>query len=360
VRVLGIETSCDECAASVVEDGRRILSNVVLTQIPFHAGYSGVVPEIASRKHTEWILDVARRAIADAGLSPQDIDAAAATAHPGLSGSLLVGHTFAKGFAWAQNIPFVSCDHLLAHLYASNLTGKDLPPSAIDTPYPFLGLLVSGGHTVICRVDNFDRVIPLGTTLDDAAGEGFDKVARYYGLGYPGGKYIDELAQSGNAGAFKFPLPNLDKTGRKYDVSYSGLKTAAVNQLRLFCVKNEYRDMLADGKIKPCDMSPQMKADIAASFQKTAVDILLRALLRAVEDTGINLVVTGGGVAANSHLRARLAAIPDLRCVFPPAALCGDNGAMVAGLAFRYLERGETSPFSSTISARVSLFKRLP
>jgi N6-L-threonylcarbamoyladenine synthase len=212
---------------------------------------------------------------------------------------------------------------------------------------------VSGGHTAICRVDGVDRVTALGTTLDDAAGEGFDKVARYYGLGYPGGKYIDELARSGDAGAFRFPLPNLDKTGRRYDVSYSGLKTAAVNQLRLFCVKDEYRNALADGKLKPEDMSPGMKADIAASFQKTAVDILLRALLRAVDDTGINVVVSGGGVAANSHLRSRLAAQDGLRCIFPPAALCGDNGAMVAGLAFRYLERGESSPFSATVSARV-------
>ena len=404
MNVLGIETSCDECAAAVVEDGRRILSNVVLTQIPFHAGFAGVVPEIASRKHTEWILSVVHEAVSQAGLSIHEVDAVAAASHPGLSGSLLVGLTFAKAFAWARQIPLAACDHILAHLYASRL----IPPAADkkhsienpqadepemnnlgaffaasgkkpryplqsfcytksisasiacasaefgldteDTPpdYPFLGLLVSGGHTIICRADGFDPITVLGTTIDDAAGEAFDKVARYYGLGYPGGVAIDRLAQNGNPNAYRFPIPSLHKGDHRFDVSYSGIKTAAINQLNLFRAKNYH---------VPTDEG-QAKADIAASFQKTAVEILEAALLRAVEYTGITTVVAGGGVAANSYLRARLAARNGLRCIFPPLSLCGDNGAMVAGLAYRYLEQGIQSPLSVTVRSRIPAFRK--
>jgi N6-L-threonylcarbamoyladenine synthase len=361
MKVLGIETSCDECAAAVVEDGKKILSNVVATQIPFHAAYNGVVPEIASRKHTEWIDRVVQEALEKASLKPADIDATAATAHPGLLGSLLVGLNFAKAFAWARDIPFVAVDHMLAHLYAPRLvytadTGDASPDSkAID--YPFLGLLVSGGHTIICRADNFDAITVLGATIDDAVGEAFDKVSKYYGFGYPGGAVIDKLAKTGNAGAFNFPLPSLHKGDHKYDVSYSGLKTAAINQLNKFRVAKDRGDR---------DDNP---ADIAASFQKTAVNILLRSLFRAIDDTGLQTVVAGGGVAANSYLRAALAEPTfdpettgvknrNLHCIFPPMELCGDNGAMVAGLAYQYLARGEQSSLRATASARVKSFKK--
>jgi N6-L-threonylcarbamoyladenine synthase len=340
MKVLGIESSCDECAAAVVEDGRRILSNVVATQIPFHAPYNGVVPEIASRKHTEWIYPVVKEALDKAALKPQDIDAVAVTSRPGLLGSLIVGLTFAKAFAWARNIPLAAVDHMLAHLYAPRLAVED-PPE-----YPFLGLLVSGGHTIICRADNFDDITVLGTTIDDAAGEAFDKVAKHYGWGYPGGAVIDQMAQSGDSGAFRFPLPNLHKGEHRCDVSYSGLKTAVINQLQLFARK-------------PYPATPGGNAnDIAASFQKTAVDILLRALFNAVADTGISTIVAGGGVAANSYLRARLAQRQDIRRVFPPLELCGDNGAMIAGIGYQYLARGERSPLNVTASARVSGFKK--
>jgi N6-L-threonylcarbamoyladenine synthase len=335
--VLGIETSCDECAAALVEDGRRILSNVVATQIPFHREFSGVVPEIASRKHTEWIYGVVEEALSRAGKTIQDIDGVAATAEPGLLGSLLVGLTFAKAFAWARRIPFLACNHILAHLYAVRLCEN-------EPAYPYIGLLVSGGHTIICRVDGFDAVDILGTTIDDAVGEAFDKVAKHYGLGYPGGVYIDEAARRGDAGAFAFPMPKLHKGAHRCDVSYSGLKTAVVNQLELFRKKGR------PGNINTCD--------IAASFQKTAVEILLRALLRASDDTGIKTVVSGGGVAANSYLRARLAECGSLTCIFPPLELCGDNGAMVAGLAYQHFLRGYNSPLSTTASARVKEFKR--
>jgi N6-L-threonylcarbamoyladenine synthase len=344
VKVLGIESSCDECAAAVVEDGKKILSNVVATQIPFHAAYAGVVPEIASRKHTEWIYTVVKEALDKAGLDPGGVEGVAVSSRPGLLGSLIVGLSFAKAFAWAGNIPFIAVDHMLAHLYASRLkagtAGETDPPA-----YPFLGLLVSGGHSIICRADDFDDITILGAAIDDAAGEAFDKVARHYGFGYPGGAVIDRLAQSGDPDAFRFPVPSLHKGGRRYDVSYSGLKNAVINQLEQF-------------RIRPSRGGETEKADIAASFQKTAVEILLRGLFNAAEDTGLASVVAGGGVAANSYLRARLAERKDLRCFFPPPDLCGDNGAMIAGIGGRFLERGDRSPLSATASARVTEFKK--
>jgi N6-L-threonylcarbamoyladenine synthase len=352
--ILGIESSCDECAAALVEDGRYILSNVVATQIPFHAVYKGVVPEIASRKHTEWIYGVAKEALDKAGISPAGVHGVAVTSRPGLLGSLLVGLSFAKAFAWARNLPFIAVDHMLAHLYAPRLSGVK-NPGTVDgegdssPDYPFLGLLVSGGHSIICRVDGFDDITVLGATIDDAVGEAFDKVSKHYGFGYPGGAAIDKLAQSGDSQAFRFPLPKLHKKNRRdgsahlYDLSYSGLKTAAINQLEQFRVK------------KGGEFSP---GDIAASFQKTAIEILLRALLNAAGDTGLTTIVAGGGVAANSYLRARLAGQTGLRCIFPPPELCGDNGAMIAGIGWQYLRRGDRSSLSVTASARVTGFKR--
>jgi N6-L-threonylcarbamoyladenine synthase len=336
MKVLGIETSCDECSASVVQDGEKILSNVIATQIPFHAPWSGVVPEIASRKHTEWIYAVTKEALEKAELKVTDVDAVAVTSRPGLFGSLLVGLSFAKAFAWARNIPFIAVDHMLAHLYAPRLVADNKPD------YPFLGLLVSGGHTIICRADNFDDITVLGTTIDDAAGEAFDKVAKFYNFGYPGGVVIDKMSHNGDSGAFRFPMPSLHKGEHRYDVSYSGLKTAVINQLAMF-------------KVKEGEPSPQ---DIAASFQKTAVEILLRALLNAAEDTHLSTIVAGGGVAANSLLRSRLGEQTHLNCVFPPLDLCGDNAAMIAGIGFHYLARGERSALNVTASARVMGFKK--
>jgi N6-L-threonylcarbamoyladenine synthase len=322
--------------------------------------------------HTEWIYGVVDSALKDAGLVPVEVEGVAVTGHPGLLGSLLVGLHFAKAFAWARNIPFIAVDHLLAHLYASRLepavpAGPTAPASAGPAnpavpEYPFIGLLVSGGHSAICRVDDFDNVTVLGTTIDDAVGEAFDKVAKFYGFGYPGGAVIDKLAKNGDCEAFKFPMPNLYKTGKdgndhRCDFSYSGLKTAVVNQLEQF-------------RVKPAPPSKEAEAaNIAASFQKTAIDILLRGLFRAVEDTGLQTIVAGGGVAANSRLRSLLSdsqpgghVQPDarrgLRVIFPPMELCGDNGAMVAGIGERYLLRGDRSPLSETASARVKAFRR--
>jgi N6-L-threonylcarbamoyladenine synthase len=334
MKVLGIETSCDECSAAIVQDGEKILSNVIVSQVPFHAPWNGVVPEIASRKHTEMIYAVTKEALDKAGMNVADVDAVAVTSRPGLFGSLLVGLSFAKAFSWARNIPYIAVDHMLAHLYAPRLTEK-------SPEYPFLGLLVSGGHTIICRADNFDDITVLGTTIDDAVGEAFDKVAKFYNFGFPGGAVIDKMARNGDSGAFRFPLPSLHKGNHRYDVSYSGLKNAVINQLDIFKVKEDFT-----------------KEDIAASFQKTAVNILLRALLNAAEDTGLSAIVAGGGVAANSYLRSCLTQQAHLSCTFPPPDLCGDNAAMIAGIGYHYLNRGEQSPLNITASARVSGFKK--
>lgn len=332
--VLGIESSCDETAAAVVENGRTIISNVVATQIPFHATYNGVVPEIASRKHTEWIMPVVKQALSEASLGLDGIDGIAVTNRPGLMGSLLVGMTFAKSLAWATNKPFIAVNHMLGHLYAAHLDR--------DIEYPYLGLLVSGGHSIICKVSGYDDIEVLGTTMDDAVGEAFDKVAKFYGFGYPGGVAIDRLAKAGNPKAAHFPLPNLHKGGHEYDVSYSGLKTAAINQIDQFW--------------NPAfERTPE---NISAAFQETAVKILVSRLLKAVRDTGLTKIVAGGGVAANSRLREMLAQESGLECIFPPLRLCTDNGAMIAGLGYRYLADGITSTLDVGASARVEGFRK--
>ncbi len=333
--VLGIESSCDECSVALVKDGRDILANVVATQIDLHRPFNGVVPELASRIHTEWMTPVVNEAFAQAGVSPSEVGLVAAANRPGLMGSLLVGLSFAKSYAWAKGIPFVGVDHVRAHLYAAHLDK--------DIEYPYIGLLVSGGHSIICKVSSFEDIEILGTTIDDAVGEAFDKVAKYYELGYPGGVAIDRLAKEGDENFFNFPAPNLYKGEHRYDVSYSGLKNAVINQIEQFRAKEgEYT-----------------KADIAASFQKRAVNILLKRLFKAVADTGINKVVAGGGVAANSRLRAELANVPGLEVIFPPLRLCTDNGAMIAGIGYHYYCLHGADSLSTTAQARVSGFRRV-
>ncbi len=333
--VLGIESSCDECSLALVEDGKKILSHVVATQIPFHAPYHGVVPEIASRKHTEWILPVYRQTLAQAGMNPQKIDGISVANRPGLSGSLLVGLSFAKGLSLGLNKPFVAVDHVLAHLYA--------PQLEFDIPYPFLGLLVSGGHSIICRVDDFHQVQVLGASIDDACGEAFDKVAKHLNLGYPGGKQIDQLARKGNPRAFRFPVANLYKGQHTYDVSYSGLKNAVINQRELFW----------DGT------SPQTLENICASFEKVAIDTLLKKVILAAKKTGIPRVVAGGGVAANTYLRTALKASVGLEVYYPSLELCTDNGAMIAGLGYHFLKQGIQGSLRENVHPRVQGFRKL-
>ncbi len=332
--VLGIESSCDECAAGLVVDGKRILSNVVYTQIKEHAPFYGVVPEIASRRHIESISEVVSRALREADHDPGQVDGIAVTYRPGLIGSLLVGLSFAKGLALALNKPFVGVDHILAHLYAPHLE--------VDIDYPYLGLLVSGGHTLIARVNRYDSIEVLGTTIDDACGEAFDKVAKFYDLGYPGGLAIDRLARNGDHRAFSFPKPSLHKGDHRFDVSYSGLKTAVVHQL----------DQFRNPRL------PKTKENIAAAFQHTAVDILIDRVQRAARHTGLKRVVVGGGVAANSCLRSRLAELKELEVILPSLSLCTDNAVMIAGLGYHMLAAGERSAYDLNAEARVPGFRR--
>lgn len=332
--VLGIETSCDECAASVVVDGRSIRSNVIATQVEDHRPYQGVVPEIASRRHTETITDVVRKALADAGVSGPGLHGIAVTTRPGLIGSLLVGVSFAKGLALSLGAPLVGVDHVEAHLYAAHIDR--------EIAFPYLGVLVSGGNTLIGIVRDFFTYEIIGTTIDDACGEALDKIAKFYDLGYPGGVAIDRLSDRGSAEAFTFPTPSLHKGDHRYDVSYSGLKTAAANQLRQF---------LNPGH----SVSPE---NIAASFQKAAIDILVSRVLLAAADTGIGRVVVGGGVAANRYLRRRLGGEATVTAVFPPMVLCTDNAAMIAGLGYHQFRAGMRSSLDLNASPRVPGMRR--
>ena len=334
MKILGIETSCDECSAAVVEDGRKILSNVVATQIEFHKPYYGVVPEIASRKHVEWITAVVTASLEKAGIRLAEVDAVSATFRPGLIGSLLVGLSFAKGLSLSLDVPFIGVDHIQAHLYAPHLEQ--------DIAYPYIGLIVSGGHTLIAKVQSFDDFQVLGTTIDDACGEAFDKVAKHYNMGYPGGVAIDRLSKKGDPRAFRFPKPSLHKGDHKFDVSYSGLKTAVANQLEQFW-NREFEKSLEN---------------IAASFQQTAIDIIVERALLASQETGIGKIVAGGGVSANSYLRARLKEEKNVESIFPTLELCTDNGAMVAGLAYRLFQSGTPSSLDLNAEARVPTFKR--
>jgi N6-L-threonylcarbamoyladenine synthase len=333
--VLGIETSCDECSMALVRDGKKIESLVIFSQAHIHADYFGVVPEIASRLHIDTIQQVCNDTFKKASISLDEIDGIGVTNQPGLSGSLIVGLTYAKGLSLAIEKPFVTVDHILAHLYAVQLE--------YDVPYPYIGLLVSGGHSMICVVHDFDRVEVLGASIDDAVGEAFDKVAKHLNLGYPGGKYIDDLARKGNPKAYHFPKANLYKSNRKYDISFSGLKNAVINQ----------RDQFWNGK------DEQSLENICASFEKTAIDTMVNKIILASEHLSIPRVVAGGGVAANTYLRSRLTELTNLETYYPSFDLCTDNGAMIAGLAFHYLSRGDRSGLDAKVQPRVVGFKRL-
>jgi N6-L-threonylcarbamoyladenine synthase len=317
VRILAIETSCDETAAAVVDDGRTVRSSVVASQADLHARFGGVVPEIASRAHVELIDDVIEQALVEAGTTLIEIDAVAAVHGPGLAGALLVGVSAAKAIALAMEIPYVGVHHHEAHVYAAMLEDPALEP-------PMITLVVSGGHTLLIAMDGHGQYRVLGQTVDDAAGEAFDKVARFLGLGYPGGPAIDRIAHDGDADAIAFPRPMLDDG---HDFSFSGLKTAVVQYVR----KHPEAGV----------------ADVAASFQAAVVDVLVTKLLGAARETGIRTVVAGGGVAANSLLRERLldlALTGEVDVVLPGIALCTDNAAMVGAVAAFRLAADGPSP----------------
>lgn len=328
--ILAIETSCDETAAAVVKDGRGVLSSAVYSQIPIHRKYGGVVPEIASRNHVGQLPITVGAALRDAGLTIHDIDAIAVTARPGLVGALLTGVSYAKGLAYARMLPLVGVNHIIGHIAANYLSHPDLEP-------PFTCLVASGGHSHIFAVDTYTRLRLLAHTRDDAAGEAFDKVARILGLPYPGGPALEALAREGDAHAF--PFPGGFNAGKGLDFSFSGLKTAAINLLHTAEQRGESIN----------------RADLAASFQHTVIDVLTTKSIRAAALSGETTLALCGGVSANAALRehmAKEARAAGLRFLSPALAYCGDNAAMIGCAGYYALMDGALDTLALNAAAR--------
>ena len=336
VKILAIESSCDETAAAVVVNGREVLSNVISSQIDIHTLYGGVVPEIASRKHIENINFVIEEALSKAECTLDDIDAIGVTYGPGLVGALLVGVAEAKAISFAKNKPLIGVHHIEGHICANYIENKDLEP-------PFVCLVVSGGHTHLVRVKEYGEYEILGKTRDDAAGEAFDKVARSIGLGYPGGPKIDKISKEGNPLAFDFPRAKVADS--IYDFSFSGLKSAVLNQINMSKMKGE--------EIVP--------ADIAASFQKAVVDSLLTRAMMAVDELGVDKITIAGGVASNTAVRAAFeeaCAKKNIRFYRPSPILCTDNAAMIGSAAYYEYIKGNVSDYSLNAIPNLRLGER--
>lgn len=328
MRVLGIETSCDETAAAVFDGDKGLLAHRLYSQIAIHAEYGGVVPELASRDHVRKLVPLIEAAMAESGSEPKDIGGVAYTAGPGLVGALLVGAAVARSLAFAWNVPAVAVHHLEGHLLAPMLEPN--PPT-----FPFLALLVSGGHTLIAQVDGLGKYSILGSSLDDAAGEAFDKTAKLLGLPYPGGPALAQLAEHGKPGAFRFPRPLLDRPG--FDFSFSGLKTAVVVAVR--------------GR----ELDAQAKADVAYEFQEAVVETLATKCARALKDTGAKTLVVAGGVGANKRLRHQLQALGArlrVKVSYPRPEFCTDNAAMIAYAGHERLIAGEYESLRIRATAR--------
>ncbi len=337
VLILAIESSCDETAAAVVKNGREVLSNVINTQIAIHTEYGGVVPEIASRKHIENINPVIRKALEDAGVTLDDIDAIGVTYGPGLVGALLVGVAEAKAIAFAKNKPLVGVHHIEGHISANYVENKELEP-------PFVALVVSGGHTHLVKVNDYGEYEIVGRTRDDAAGEAFDKVARAIGLGYPGGPKIDKLAKEGNPDAIVFPRAHVDDA--PYDFSFSGIKSAVLNYINSANMQGKEIN----------------RADVAASFQKAVVDALVSRAVRLAKECGMDKLAIAGGVASNSALRAAIqeeCAKNNIGFYSPSPILCTDNAAMIGAAAYYEYIKGVRHGYDLNAVPNLKLGERI-
>ena len=335
--ILGIDTSCDDTSASVVKDGRKILSNIVSSQSDIHTRYGGIVPELASRRHIEMIMPVVDEAIKQAGISLQDLSAVAVCKGPGLIGSLLIGCSFAKALCYCRNIPLVAVNHLEGHLLSVFLESP-------APEFPFLSLIVSGGHTSLHIAEDYGRYIELGRTRDDAAGEAYDKVSKLLGLGYPGGPVLDRLAEKGDPRAIDFPRAYLPES---FDFSFSGLKTAVLQFLR--------KEKLLDTAMPP---APELLHNIAASFQAAVVDVLVRKTEWAVNKKWIRQVTLSGGVSANSGLRKKMLETgreKGFEVFVPPVSLCTDNAAMIAAAAHHHFIKKDFAGLDLNPGAYLSL-----
>ena len=333
MKILAIESSCDETAAAIIEDRTKVLSNVINTQIDLHKQYGGVVPEIASRLHIENISAVVEKAIEDSGISKNDIDAVAVTYGPGLVGALLVGVSYAKAFAYALNKPLIGVHHIKGHISANYIEHPNLKP-------PFICLVASGGHSHIVNVKGYNDYEALAKTRDDAAGEAFDKVSRVLGFGYPGGPAIQKAAESGDPLAIHFPRVNMGSGS--FDFSFSGVKTAVLNYIHNAEQKGEHIN----------------KFDVAASFQEAVVDVLAEHLIKCAKTVGVSKIALAGGVAANVPLRKRVeekASDEDMEFYFPRLLLCTDNAAMIGCAAFAEYESGNISDLSINAIPNLSL-----
>lgn len=337
VLILAIESSCDETAAAVVKNGREVLSNVINTQIAIHTEYGGVVPEIASRKHIENINPVIRKALEDAGVTLDDIDAVGVTYGPGLVGALLVGVAEAKAIAFAKNKPLVGVHHIEGHISANYVENKELQP-------PFVALVVSGGHTHLVKVNDYGEYEIVGRTRDDAAGEAFDKVARAIGLGYPGGPKIDKLAKEGNPDAIEFPRAHVDDA--PYDFSFSGIKSAVLNYINSANMQGKEIN----------------RADVAASFQKAVVDALVSRAVRLAKECGMDKLAIAGGVASNSALRAAVqeeCTKNNISFYSPSPVLCTDNAAMIGAAAYYEYIKGVRHGYDLNAVPNLKLGERI-
>jgi N6-L-threonylcarbamoyladenine synthase len=361
IRILGIETSCDETAAAIIEDGRKILSNVVASQVDLHRQYGGVFPEMASRQHILTIMPVIQQALrqssgqvmAEAGLDWDDLDAIAVTYGPGLPGSLLVGVNTAKGLAYGRGLPLIGINHIEGHIYANWLLVDDSPQ---EIAFPLLALVVSGGHTELILMTDHGQYRRLGQTLDDAAGEAFDKVGRLLGLEFPGGPAIERAAQEGNPLAFKLPRAWLKGT---YNFSFSGLKTAVLRIVQKYEDKVSLSESARNRRIAVSQAPSVIRrlpvANLAASFQASVIDVLVEKAKAAAEEHQVKLIMLAGGVAANRLLRQQMAERSALPVLYPPPAFCTDNAAMIASAGYFRYRAGHRSSWDLDVISNLKL-----